>query len=465
MVAGGYQMRLHAGRSALGVAVALALLAAACSNAGSDKASDTTVAGGTATTFTGTDFTKNVPVKAPGVTSTEIHVGSIVSKTNPLGTDVGIFNDGIEAYLDSVNAKGGIYGRKLKLTSKRDDQTSNNASQAEAMLTQDNVYAAFVATELFTGSKALAKAGIPTFGWNINAEWAGPTNFFPNVAPQCFSGCGLLPHVTPWLAQQSKKHRVAVLGYSVPQAASCVNGNVDNFKKFGKDVDAQVVYSDASLSFGQTDFSAQVSKMKTAKADFLVTCMDFNGDYAVAKEMGLQGIRDGVTFYHANLYNPEFVKANAQALEGGVVLTEIMATEHQPPAPGVQDYLDYAAANDLTVTEMTMEGWIAAREFVDALKAAGPNFTRPTLISAWNQQTAYDAGGWLIPVDWTRQHTDPAKGVQYQSKYECANFVQIKSGKFVPIYDGGGAKPWVCFDGHKPDVWAEPVNTSFTGKS
>jgi len=449
---------------AVGAALVLTALVAACGNAGSKgNAAPGTTVGGTATTFTGTDFTKNVPVKAPGVTSTAIHVGSIVSKTNPLGTDVGIFNDGISAYFDFLNAKGGIYGRKLALTSKRDDQTANNATEAEAMLTQDNVYAAFIATELFTGSKVLAKAGIPTFGWNINAEWAGPTNFFPNVAPQCFSGCGLLPHMTPWLAQQSKAHRVAVIGYSVPQAASCVNGNVDNFKKFGSDVGAQVVYNDASLSFGQTDFSAQVSKMKSANVDFLVTCMDFNGDYAVAKEMGLQGIRDKVTFYHANLYNPEFVKANAAALEGGIVLAEITATEHQPPPPGVNEYLDYAAAHGLKVTEMTMQGWIAAREFVDALKAAGPDFTQANLIAAWNQQKAYTAGGWLIPVDWTRQHHDPATGVQYQSQFECANFVKIHNGAFVPVYDGVGSKPWVCFDGHKPDVWQPPVNVSFAG--
>jgi branched-chain amino acid transport system substrate-binding protein len=458
-------MKWSAGVRAFGVALVLTALVAACGNAGSkgdSSASDTT--GVTGTTVENNDFTKNVPVKAPGVTSTAINVGSIVSKTNPLGTDVGIFNDGIQGYFDLVNAKGGIYGRKLALKSKRDDQTSNNATQVEAMLTQDNVYAAFIATELFTGAKALEKAGIPTFGWNINAEWAGPQNFFPNVAPQCFEGCPLLPHVTPWLTEQAKAKRVAVLGYSVPQAASCVNGNVDNFKKFGKDVGAEVVYSDSSLSFGQTDFSAQVSKMKSAKADFLVTCMDFNGDYAVAKEMGLQGIRNGVTFYHANLYNPEFVKANAEALEGGIVLTEIAATEHQPPAPGVQEYLDYAKAKGLTVTEMTMQGWIAAREFVDALKAAGPNFTRAALIAAWNQQKSYTAGGWLIPVNWTTQHHDPADGVQYRSQFECANFVKIVKGAFVPIYDGGGTKPWVCFDGHKPDVWAEPVNLSFADK-
>ena len=40
------------------------------------------------TTFTGTNFTKNVPVKAPGVTSTTRSASrSITSKTNPLGSD------------------------------------------------------------------------------------------------------------------------------------------------------------------------------------------------------------------------------------------------------------------------------------------------------------------------------------------------------------------------------------------
>ena len=41
--------------------------------------------------------------------------------------------------------------------------------------------------------------------------------------------------------------------------------------------------------------------------------------------------------------------------------------------------------------------------------------------------------------------------------------MKIKNGAFVPVYDDGGAKPWVCFDGHKPDVWAAPVNVSFAG--
>src|SRR2546425_4391741 len=132
-------------RRALVPLAVLGLALGACSNT-SDKGTTTgTTSGGPVTTFSGTDFTKNVPVDAPGVTSTEIHVGSITSKTNPIGGDNVLLNDGIEAYFDVINSKGGIWGRKLKVTSKRDDLTVANLPQTEALLSQDHVYAVFEA--------------------------------------------------------------------------------------------------------------------------------------------------------------------------------------------------------------------------------------------------------------------------------------------------------------------------------
>lgn len=456
-------MKWKAGYSAVAVAAAIALLSAGCSNAGSSKASTTTAAGGTVTTFAGHDYTKNETVTAPGVSSTEIHVGSITSITSVLGGQDGELNDGINAYFGFVNSKGGIYGRKLMLTSKRDDIEVNNANMATALLAQDNVYAAFIATDGFSGAPKLAAAGIPTFGWNINAEWAGPKNFFPNVAPVCFKGCPLLPHILPTLVKASGKHNVAVLSYNVPQAAGCLSGANNTMKQFGADVNAKIVFSDGSLPFGNTDWSAQVSQMKQKGVDFLVTCLDGNADEAVAKEMVRQGINDKVTFYHANLYNADFVKANAKDLEGGILLAQINAVEQKPNTSGQQEYLDYAKANHVHLSELTMQGWIAAREFVDALKAAGPNFTWANLINAWNQQKWYTAGGWLIPVDWTKQHTDPAQGDQYRADFECGNFLKIHDGKLVPFLAKPG-KPWVCFDGHKLDTWQTPINVSFGDK-
>jgi branched-chain amino acid transport system substrate-binding protein len=457
-------MKLRAAHGVVAVAAAIALFSTACSNAGSSKASTSTspssAAGGTVTTNSSKDYTTDQPVAAQGVTDKEIDVGSVTSKTSVLGGQDAKLNDGIKAYFGLVNSKGGIYGRQLKLKSELDDIQVNDANTVSALINQDKPYAAFIATDGFSGAKQLAAAGMPTFGWNINAEWAGPRNFFPNVAPVCFAGCPLLPHILPTLVKASGKHKVAVIAYNVPQAAGCLNGANATIKKFGPNVDAKIVYSDGSIGFGNTDWSSQVSQMKDKGADFLVTCTDGNADDAIAKEMVRQGIADKVTFYHANLYDAAFVKANAKELEGGIVLAQITAVEQTPPPPGVQEYLDYAKANNLDITELTMQGWIAAREFVDALKATGPNFTWANLISAWNQQKWYTAGGFLIPVDWTKQHTDPAQGDQFRSDFECGNFLKIHDGKFEPLLAKPG-KPWVCFDGHKLDTWQTPINVSF----
>ncbi len=59
------------------------------------------------------------PVDQPGVTQTEINVGGVASKTNPLGGDYASSFDGVQAYFNMVNASKdkGIYGRKLNLSS------------------------------------------------------------------------------------------------------------------------------------------------------------------------------------------------------------------------------------------------------------------------------------------------------------------------------------------------------------
>src|SRR5215831_12283417 len=108
------------------------------------------------------------PVNQPGVTPTGINVGGVASKTNPLGGDYASAFDGVQAYFDMVNASKdkGIYGRKLRLTSQRDDQVAMNRQEVQALLSQDGVFAVLpVAVLLFTGADLLGQAGVPTFGW------------------------------------------------------------------------------------------------------------------------------------------------------------------------------------------------------------------------------------------------------------------------------------------------------------
>ena len=66
----------------------------------------------------------------------------------------------------------------------------------------------------------------------------------------------------------------------------------------------------------------------------------------------------------------------------------------------------------------------------------------------------------MPPLDWTRQHHDPADGAQFRSQFECLNFVRALDGAFVP-WGAEGDEPWVCWDSRHPDDWHEPVFVSF----
>src|SRR5579862_9273300 len=59
---------------------------------------------------------------APGVTATQIKVGSIANVTGPLSSGFGPIVNGVQAYFSMINAEGGVDGRKLDLAYQEDDQ-------------------------------------------------------------------------------------------------------------------------------------------------------------------------------------------------------------------------------------------------------------------------------------------------------------------------------------------------------
>lgn len=418
----------------------LALVLGACGNSGDDDDSataDTTAESGDTTTD-GTGGTDElVPVDAPGVSDEEISVGVITSKTNPLGGKYAQLADGINAYFAKVNSEGGIYGRQLVIGKERDDQLAKNQQEVQAMLSQDDVFAAFIATLLFTGAPDLQEAGMPTFGWNINPEWSDRDALFGHLGALCF---GCLGKPIPWLAQEIGATKVGVLGYGVSeQSKVCAEGYQTSFDEYKT---AEIVFFDDSIPFGVTDLSAQVAKMKDAAVDMIVTCMDLNGVFTLAKEMDKQGL-DAVQ-HLPNGYDQEFMKANGEFFEGDYVSPQFTAFEHDPKIPEIDDFFSWMEETGKTPVELSAVGWIAAYQFVKGLELAGPDFDQQKVIDALNQETAVSANGFNAPIDWTKQHVNPVDNPDVQSDTQCANFVQVQDGELVSVL-GEPGKPWVCF--------------------
>lgn len=421
---------------AVAVLAALVVLAAACGNSTTAKSGSTSTSSGS----TGTaDAGKYPAVSAPGVSATEIQVGGVASITNPLGGNYGDSFKGVQAYFDMVNAEGGIYGRKLVLSDKLDDQLANNQAQVNQLLSQDNVFAVLpVAVILFTGANELVQQNVPTFGWTIQDDWQGtPSNPKLNMFGESGSYLGIPDPspVLPWLAQSKHATKIGLLAYSVAQSAECATGVKNSFTKYGADAGgAKVVFDDESLAFGTADMSVQVSKMKQAGVDLVATCMDTNGVVTLAKEMKKEQLN--AIQYLPDAYDHTFLANYGDLFEGSVVRTDFTQFELPQKPPGLVEYLKWIKTQKTTPSEDSMNGWLNADLFVNGLKAAGPNFSRQAIIDAINKETKYTAQGLLNGVNWTVAHT--ASDGTY-----CQFFSTIENSKFVTNYSQPG-KPFIC---------------------
>ncbi len=167
-----------------------------------------------------------------------------------------------------------------------------------------------------------------------------------------------------------------------------------------------------------------------------------------------------------NLYDPQFVKANAQYLEGDFVAPQFAAFESTPLPPVEQDFITWMQKDGKPISELPGYGWIAALEFVHGLKLAGPRFSQQSVVDKLNEDKHFDADGMIVPIDWTKQHNDPSgpngTSDQYAGDYPCLSPVRIHDGKFVSVFTKPG-KPFVCMVGGRnaPTLTKTPTYMSF----
>jgi branched-chain amino acid transport system substrate-binding protein len=416
--------RLIARGSRFGVLSLIALvLLAACSNS-------TGSSGGAAATGGASDV---------GVTPHEIMIGGLASATGPLANQYSPIWDAVQAYLDQVNAHGGVYGRKIVYSAKLDDgfNPSNDVTQARALVEQDNVFAVVgVASPEFSGGKYLAQQNIPTFGWNINPEFAsGPSLFgLPGGSYLDFTDPG---PTLPWLAKHLGTIRVAALAYGVVQSFQCADGDEYVFTRQFKGFD--FVLKDTSIPFGVQDLSADIQKIKNSNANLIVTCMDPGGNKIISQNLQEAGIYDQVKQYWPNGYDEDSLKAYAPYMQNVYFDTNGVVPYVYGYTKGMDDYLDAMRRHHITIGAVTLAGWMSADLFVRALRAVGPNPTRAKVIKYVNSLTHYTANNISPGINWTTAH-NKSNGVT------CTSFVQVQRNTFVPVF-GTKTNPFICWHG------------------
>jgi ABC-type branched-subunit amino acid transport system substrate-binding protein len=375
------------------------------------------------------------------VTPTQISVGSIANQTGPLSSGFGPIVNGVEAYFSMINAEGGVAGRKLKLAYQTDDQGSSTVdlTVAQKLVEQDNVFAVVgVATPFFGGASYLAQHGTPTFGYAVSTDWQDkPTLYADYGSVLCFP-CGAPGD--GYVAQQLGAKSIAVIAYGVAQSAAACQAAVTGMRAVGLNVS----YVDVNFPFG-SDPTADVLQMKSHNVDLMFSCLDVNGSVAFAKAISQNGLTMNQIWF--NGYDRATLSQYGSIMNGvyfGLQHVPFEAALRYPGVyPGLDTYIQQMEKYQpsFTYQEVALDGWIAAAQFVTGLKAVGRNLTQKKLVTALNQETAFNGVGLTTPVDWTKDHSNAIPPF-------CQSDVQVQNGQFVPAFVQGTDQVFTCFDLH-----------------
>jgi branched-chain amino acid transport system substrate-binding protein len=361
-------------------------------------------------------------VATPGVTDKQITIGSFSALSGPYSV-IGIpFYHGFQAYINSINDAGGIYGRKINVL-EADDQLNPalTVPAVKKFVEEDKVYAVV--------------AGLGTPGCLAVMDYLND-----NGVPFIYQGSG-----SSKLAIPPKKYVFAVQpnytneGQILAKYASSngwknialiyQNDDAGNEGKTGVETGAQkfggkIVY-ESPFPVTETDFTSYMLKTKDSGADVLII-------YTISAALAGNAVKTakslGVNQKIFLPYPQAGIVATAGTAAEGVYVTGWVDFSN-PNDPGIQKFyntwLKYYPKDSLVTFSYAVAGYVAGEIFVEALRRAGPNPTRDALV--WALETFYGWSG------------DVAKDISYgpnerSGKYSMI-FFKVENGQLVKVSD------------------------------
>ena len=330
-----------------------------------------------------------------GVTNDTILIGQSAAMSGPAAQLGQQMNLGAKLYFNAINAAGGINGRKIELKVLDDfyepDATTRNT---KTLINDTKVFALFGYVGTPTSLAALkvaSPAGVPFF-----APYSGAMALREPLARNVFHVRASYNDETAAIVQQIQTtglKRIAVVYNDDAYGKAGLDG-VQRALKLPAGQGVSLV-AQASMVRNTTDVKGAIGTVLAQKPDAIVVISAYQTVAALVKDAQDQG-------FGGQFYNVSFVgtKALANALGkagGGVIISQVMPYPYSGASPLVRDYQKLLKSDGITDFDYgSMEGYIAARVFVEGLKRAGRDLTREKLITALESMGNYDLGGFNV---------------------------------------------------------------------
>ena len=326
-----------------------------------------------------------------GVSKFKLTLGQSVPLSGP-AAEIGLETRiGAQLYFDEINSKGGVFGRDIELKTLDDANDPARAERnAAELIESDQVLALFglVGTPSAKTIALAARTNVPVFGtlsgdqglrntggrnvFNLRASYndeikklvetlttIGQTRFAVFLEDSAFGAAGLVAAV-----QALRAHKI------------------------------QLVAS-AGVKPDSTDVKSAAEVLFKAKPDAILMIASYASASALVKHG--RHLKTPSQFHAISLVGGKILARTLGEAAHGVSVSQVVPSPFSPSVAVVREYqtlMKKSGKADFSFT--SLEGYIAAKVLVEALRRAGKDVTRDKLIEALTSLNDYDAGGFRV---------------------------------------------------------------------
>jgi branched-chain amino acid transport system substrate-binding protein len=293
-----------------------------------------------------------------------IKIGTLGPLTGNVATYGISVKNGVEIAVDEFNADGGIDGKEIKLFSEdtRGDQTEA-ASTANKLIQQDNVLAivgGVISSETMTAGPISNDAKVVMISPSSTAT--GVPEIGDYVFRNCLSDEVQAIQLAEYAANEMGIKKFAIIYHNNDYGLSLK----DAFEEKAKEL-AEVTNVEA-YNEGESDFRAQLTKIKNYEPDALYIAGYYTEAAKIAQQAREQGL-DVQILGADGFYSPKLIELGGDAVEN-VIFTAGFFTDD--PAENVQSFV--SAYKDKFGSEPDMfaaQAYDAAKILLTAIKNSG----------------------------------------------------------------------------------------------
>jgi ABC-type branched-subunit amino acid transport system substrate-binding protein len=327
-----------------------------------------------------------------GVTSDKILVGQSVALTGA-AAQLGIqMRNGVKAYFDAVNERGGVNGRKLELITLDDGyEPARTVPNTKKLIDEHKVFAliGYVGTPTSVPVvPIISEAKVPFIGPFTGAEsLRTPFNRY-------------IFHVRASYYDETEK--------IVEQVVSTGGKNIAVF--YQDDAYGQAGLKGVELAMAKRNIKisalgtverntvkveSAVKTIHAANADAVVMICAYTSCAEFIRQM--KKARSSAQFYNVSFVGSVSL-ANALGNEGaGVAISQVVPFPWGTSVPVVKEYQTLSAkAGNKDFNFGAIEGFLVAKVFVEGIKRTGKNLTRESFIDTMEKMQDVDVGGFYV---------------------------------------------------------------------